>query len=91
MKFFFRGKITLIMKFFLYQIIIHVLVILSPLKFIYRGIKQPDYLKYLAERYGVYNLKNLKNKDLIWFHCVSVGETKAIDSLLAHLVQMHWA
>lgn len=86
MKFFFRGKITLIMKFFLYQIIIHVLVILSPLKFIYRGIKQPDYLKFLAERYGVYNLKNLKNKDLIWFHCVSVGETKAIDSLLSHLV-----
>ena len=78
---FFRGKITIIMRFFLYQLVIHIFIVLSPLKFIYRSIKQPDYLKHLAERYGVYNLKNIKNKDLIWFHCVSLGETKAINSL----------
>jgi 3-deoxy-D-manno-octulosonic-acid transferase len=86
MKFFFRGKITIIMRFFLYQLLIHILIVLSPIKFIYRSIKQPDYLKHLAERYGVYNLKNIKNNDLIWFHCVSLGETKAINSLLSHLV-----
>ena len=86
MKFFFRGKITIIMRFFLYQLLIHILIVLSPLKFIYRSIKQPDYLKHLAERYGVYNIKNIKNKDLIWFHCVSLGETKAINSLLSQLV-----
>ena len=74
------------MRFFLYQLLIHTLIVLSPLKFIYRSIKQPDYLKHLAERYGVYNLKNIKNHDLIWFHCVSLGETKAINSLLSHLV-----
>lgn len=86
MKFFFRCKITIIMGFFLYQLLIHILIVLSPLKFIYRSIKQPDYLKHLPERYGVYNLKNIKNKDLIWFHCVSLGETKAINSLLSRLV-----
>ena len=86
MKFFFRGRITIIMRFFLYQLVIHIFIVLSPLKFIYRSIKQHDYLKHLAERYGVYNLKNIKNKDLIWFHCVSLGETKAINSLLSHLV-----
>jgi 3-deoxy-D-manno-octulosonic-acid transferase len=74
------------MKFFLYQLLIHILIVLSPIKFIYRSVKQPDYLKHLTERYGVYNLKNIKNKGLIWFHCVSLGETKAINSLLSHLV-----
>ena len=85
MKFFFRGKI-IIMRFFLYQLLIHIIIILSPLKFIYRSLRQPDYLKHLAERYGVYNLKNIKNKEIIWFHCVSLGETKAISNLLRHLV-----
>lgn len=86
MKFFFRCKIMVIMRFFLYQLLVHILIVISPLKFIYRSIKQPDYLKYLAERYGIYNLKNLKNNEVIWFHCVSLGETKAISNLLSHLV-----
>jgi len=70
------------MKFLIYQIIIHALIILAPIKFAIRGLKQPDYFKFLFERFGIYQLKGIKHKKIIWFHCVSVGETKAIDSLL---------
>ena len=77
------------MKFLIYQIIIHALIILAPIKFAIRGLKQPDYFKFLFERFGIYQLKGMKQKKIIWFHCVSVGETKAIDSLLKKIVPLY--
>ena len=77
------------MKFLIYQIIIHALIILAPIKFAFRGLKQPDYFKFLFERFGIYRLKRIKHKKIIWFHCVSVGETKAIDSLLKKIVPLY--
>lgn len=77
------------MKFLIYQIIIHALIILAPIKFAFRGLKQPEYFKFLFERFGIYQLKRIKHKKIIWFHCVSVGETKAIDSLLKKIVPLY--
>lgn len=70
------------MKFFIYQIFIHLVIFLSPLKFIWRGLKQSDYLKFIPERYGIYRFTQKRTQDIIWFHCVSLGETKAIEKLL---------
>ena len=65
------------------------------LYFLYRGIKDPRYLKHFAERLGFSKKienspffkaepKNAKGKTLL-IHCASVGETKASIPLISHL------
>jgi len=47
---------------------------------IYRGFRQPDYLKHWSERYGFYSASTKKiwgKRKILWIHAVSVGETKA--------------
>jgi 3-deoxy-D-manno-octulosonic-acid transferase len=66
---------------FVYSILLYLALPFVPLKLLWRGIKQPDYLKHWGERFGFYNLA-LNNKDIIWLHCVSVGETRAAEPLV---------
>ena len=52
-------------------------------RLIWRARKQPEYLRHIGERFGFYSLKS--NKPLIWLHAVSVGETRAAQSLVTKL------
>ena len=76
------------MRLFIYNIIVYLILPLTIIKLVYRGIKNKDYLKGWSERFAIYpdagKNKWLKRKTL-WFHCVSVGETKAIYKLLEQL------
>ena len=76
------------MRLFIYNIIVYLILPLTIIKLVYRGIKNKDYLKGWTERFAIYpnSEKNkwLKRKTL-WIHCVSVGETKAIYTLLEQL------
>ena len=76
------------MRLLIYNIIVYLILPLTIIKLVYRGIKNKDYLKGWSERFAIYpdSEKNkwLKRKTL-WIHCVSVGETKAIYRLLEQL------
>ena len=76
------------MHLIIYNIIVYLILPLTIIKLVYRGIKNKDYLKGWTERFAIYpnSEKNkwLKRKTL-WIHCVSVGETKAIYRLLEQL------
>jgi 3-deoxy-D-manno-octulosonic-acid transferase len=49
----------------------------------WRARKQPEYLDFVAERFGRYTVK--ANKPVIWLHTVSVGETRAAATLVYRL------
>jgi 3-deoxy-D-manno-octulosonic-acid transferase len=68
---------------FLYSVLLYLVLPLVPLKLLWRGIKQPAYLKHWPERFGFYNVKIAK--PVIWLHCVSVGETRAAEPLVQAL------
>ncbi|MDA9093408.1 3-deoxy-D-manno-octulosonic acid transferase [Methylophilaceae bacterium] len=76
------------MRLIIYNIIVYLILPLTIIKLVYRGIKNKDYLKGWSERFAIYpnSEKNkwIKRKTL-WIHCVSVGETKAIYRLLEQL------
>lgn len=70
---------------FFYSLLTYFLLPLTFFKLIYRGLKQPDYLKYWAERYALYNAATKKTwvkRKTLWIHAVSVGETKAAIPLI---------
>ena len=50
---------------------------------LWRARKQPEYLRHVAERFGFYKVR--PTRPLIWLHTVSVGETRAVASLIAAL------
>ena len=68
---------------FFYSVLLSLILPLVPLKLLWRGIKQPAYLKHWGERLGFYKLKI--SKPIIWLHCVSVGETRAAEPLIKAL------
>ena len=80
------------MRLIIYNIIVYLVLPLTIIKLVYRGLKNKDYLSGWAERFAIYpdSEKNkwIKRKTL-WIHCVSVGETKAIYRLLAQLEGKH--
>lgn len=49
-----------------------------------RARRQPEYLEHVAERFGRYDLPR-PSQPLIWLHAVSVGETRAAQSLVKAL------
>lgn len=53
------------------------------LRLLWRARKQPEYLHHIAERFGFYSIHS--NKPVIWLHAVSVGETRAMQSLVTRL------
>lgn len=53
------------------------------LRLLWRARKQPEYLRHIGERFGFYSLHS--DKPVIWLHAVSVGETRATQSLVARL------
>lgn len=69
---------------FIYHLLLYVVLPFVPLKLWWRGIKQPAYRQYWAERFGFYRFKSVKS--VIWLHCVSVGETRAAEPLIHALM-----
>jgi len=68
---------------FLYTALLFLTLPFVPLKLLWRGIKQPEYLRHWDERFGCY--KTPVDKPVIWLHCVSVGETRAAEPLIGAL------
>ena len=67
--------------FFLYQIIISTLLLISPLIIIYRIFKIKEDPKRFIEKFGIPSEKRKKGK-IIWFHGASVGEIMSIIPLI---------
>jgi 3-deoxy-D-manno-octulosonic-acid transferase len=49
----------------------------------WRARKQPEYLHHIGERFGFYSQHS--DQPVIWLHAVSVGETRATQSLVTRL------
>ncbi len=71
----------------LYSLLLYSTLPFVPVKLLWRGIKQPAYLRHWGERFGFYNLA--VSKPVIWLHCVSVGETRAALPLIKDLQQQY--
>jgi len=54
---------------------------------LWRGRKQPEYLKHIPERFGFYSFTS--EKPIIWLHTVSVGETRAAASLIRRISETY--
>ena len=70
-----------------YTFLLYLLLPFTPIKLLWRGRKQPEYLQHWRERYGFYSV--LISKPVIWLHCVSVGETRAAAPLVKALLQQY--
>lgn len=70
------------MRFF-YTIALLLLLPYILLRLLWRARKQPEYLRHLGERFGFYSMRC--DKPVIWLHAVSVGETRATQSLVTRL------
>ncbi|HCI15047.1 MAG TPA: 3-deoxy-D-manno-octulosonic acid transferase [Gallionellaceae bacterium] len=72
----------------LYTVTLWLLLPYVLLRLLWRARKQPEYLSHIAERFGRYPGDDDLGRDgkpLIWLHAVSVGETRATQSLVARL------
>jgi len=72
---------------FLYSLLLYVLLPFTPLKLLWRGMRQPEYRQHLAERYGFYTIN--PQQPVIWLHCVSLGETRAAAPLVQALMAQY--
>lgn len=72
---------------FFYSLLLYALLPFTPLKLLWRGMRQPEYRQHLAERYGFYQIS--PQQPVIWLHCVSLGETRAAAPLVQALLAQH--
>lgn len=73
---------------FWYRLALWLLLPYVLLRLLWRARKQPEYLCHIGERFGRYAAHDALGHDaspLIWLHAVSVGETRATQSLVARL------
>ncbi|HZV97890.1 MAG TPA: lipid IV(A) 3-deoxy-D-manno-octulosonic acid transferase, partial [Methylophilaceae bacterium] len=71
----------------LYTLLFYLLLPITPLRLLWRGLRQPEYLRHWGERFGFYSHK--VDRPVIWLHCVSVGETRAAAPLVQELQQRY--
>ena len=69
---------------FLYNLIICIIIIFSPIIIFYRILKKKENPKRFLEKFSFLQKKRRKGK-LIWFHCSSVGEFLSIVPLIEKL------
>jgi len=63
--------------FFLYQVCLSILILLSPIIIIIRIFRNKEDKKRFIEKFSVFSKKRVKGK-LIWFHGASVGEILSV-------------
>jgi 3-deoxy-D-manno-octulosonic-acid transferase len=71
----------------LYTLLLYLVLPFTPLKLLWRGRKQKEYLAHWQERYGFYRQRF--QQPVIWLHCVSVGETRAAEPLVKALIAQY--
>lgn len=72
----------------LYSLLLYLGLPLVFLRLLWRSRRQPDYLRHLPERFGFLRLP-AEAAPLLWFHAVSVGETRAAQPLLQALLERY--
>ena len=74
------------MKLVIYNLLILILIPVFSLRILLKSFTDPDYRSHFANRLG-YGLKNFrqKNKKIIWFHAVSLGEVIGSEPLINKL------
>jgi 3-deoxy-D-manno-octulosonic-acid transferase len=70
-----------------YGVLLHLLIPFALLRLLWRGRRQPGYLRHVPERFGFYALQI--KQPAIWLHTVSVGETRAAEPLV-NAVRARW-
>ena len=68
---------------FFYTLLLWLLLPYIFLRLLWRARKQPEYLRHIGERFGFYSVRS--GQPVIWLHTVSVGETRAAQSLIIRL------
>ncbi len=76
------------MKLVIYNLLMLILIPVFSLRIVLKSFTDPDYRSHFANRLG-YGLKNFrqKNKKIIWFHAVSLGEVIGSESLINKLAE----
>ncbi len=67
--------------FYIYQIAVSLLILLSPLIIIYRIIKKKENRNRFIEKFGIHTETRIKG-NLVWFHGASVGEILSVLPIL---------
>ena len=65
----------------IYNLLVYVVILLSPLIIIYRIFKKKENPKRFLEKFSINKRKRIVGK-LVWFHCSSVGEFLSIEPLI---------
>jgi len=68
---------------FFYTLLLWLLLPYIFLRLLWRARRQPEYLHHIGERFGFYSVRS--GQPVIWLHTVSVGETRAAQSLIIRL------
>lgn len=69
----------------LYQLLLLLALPVIPFRLLWRGLRQPGYLRHVGERFGWYEHRTRPAQPLLWLHAVSVGEVRAAQPLLEAL------
>ena len=70
-----------------YNLLLFLLLPYALFHLLWRGRRQPGYLRHLGERFGFYRVSAAR--PVIWLHAVSVGETRAAAPLVRRLLERY--